>query len=58
MTKIRHLPVAPTHTRRLTPGTPIDAHRHDDHQIVYAGRGVVTVSTDAGSWVAPGNRAV
>jgi AraC-like DNA-binding protein len=36
----------------------VDAHRHDDHQIVYAGRGVLSVTTDAGSWIAPGTRAV
>ncbi|MFF0503475.1 AraC family transcriptional regulator [Streptomyces fimicarius] len=55
---VRHSPVAPTRTRRLAPGGSIDAHRHDDHQIVYAGRGVLTVTTDAGSWVAPGTRAI
>ncbi|MEU3057675.1 AraC family transcriptional regulator [Streptomyces griseus] len=55
---VRHDPVAPTRTRRLAPGGSIDAHRHDDHQIVYAGRGVLTVTTDAGSWVAPGTRAI
>ncbi|WP_394817355.1 AraC family transcriptional regulator [Streptomyces griseus] len=57
-TAVRHAPVAPTRTRRLAPGGSIDAHRHDDHQIVYAGRGVLTVTTDAGSWVAPGTRAI
>jgi quercetin dioxygenase-like cupin family protein len=58
MTQIRHEPVAPTRTQRLAPGGAIDAHRHDDHQIVYAGRGVLVVTTSAGSWVAPGNRAI
>jgi AraC-like DNA-binding protein/quercetin dioxygenase-like cupin family protein len=58
MTQIRHVPVAPTHTRSLASGAAIDAHRHDDHQIVYAGRGVVAVTTDAGSWVAPGTCAI
>ncbi|MGW5606314.1 AraC family transcriptional regulator [Streptomyces sp. NPDC003753] len=58
MREIRHVPVAPTDTRWLAPGTGIDAHRHDDHQIVYAGRGVVAVTTDAGSWVAPATRAI
>ncbi|MFH9297277.1 AraC family transcriptional regulator [Streptomyces sp. NPDC017520] len=55
---VRHDPVAPTRTRRLAPGGSIDAHRHDDHQIVYAGRGVLTVTTSAGSWVAPATRAI
>lgn len=36
----------------------MDAHWHDEHQIVYAGRGVLSVTTDAGSWVAPANRAL
>ncbi|MET8225918.1 AraC family transcriptional regulator [Streptomyces sp. NPDC004082] len=58
MTQIRHLPVAPTSARRLAPGAGIDAHRHDDHQLVYAGRGVLTVTTDVGSWIAPGTRAI
>ncbi|HLL34932.1 MAG TPA: helix-turn-helix transcriptional regulator [Streptomyces sp.] len=58
MTQIRHEPVAPTRTQRLASGAAIDAHRHDDHQIVYAGRGVLTVTTGVGSWVAPGTRAI
>ncbi|MYT29561.1 MULTISPECIES: helix-turn-helix transcriptional regulator [unclassified Streptomyces] len=58
MTRIRHQPVAPTRMRCLAPGAGIDAHRHDDHQIAYASRGVVAVTTDAGSWVAPANRAI
>ncbi|MFJ9692443.1 AraC family transcriptional regulator [Kitasatospora sp. NPDC101183] len=55
---IRYDPVAPTLAQRLAPGTGIDAHRHDDHQIAYAARGVLAITTDAGSWVAPGNRAI
>ncbi|WP_392671880.1 AraC family transcriptional regulator [Streptomyces sp. LN785] len=58
MTNIRHTPVAPTRTQLLATGGEIDAHRHDDHQIVYAGRGVLAVTTGSGSWVAPGNRAI
>jgi AraC-like DNA-binding protein/quercetin dioxygenase-like cupin family protein len=58
MTQIRHEPVASTGTQSLAPGAAIDAHRHDDHQIVYAGRGVLAVTTSAGSWVAPGTRAI
>lgn len=58
MTEIRHEPVAPTRTQWLAPGGEIDAHRHDDHQIIHASRGVVAVTTDAGSWVAPGTRAI
>ncbi|MGW1268666.1 AraC family transcriptional regulator [Streptomyces sp. NPDC002491] len=58
MSHIRHESIAPTSSRRLPSGGAIDAHRHDDHQIVYAGRGVLAVTTDAGSWVAPGTRAI
>jgi AraC-like DNA-binding protein/quercetin dioxygenase-like cupin family protein len=58
MTDLRHDSVAPTSSRSLAPGAGIDAHSHDDHQIVYAGRGVVAVTTDAGSWVAPATRAL
>ncbi|MFF7356294.1 MULTISPECIES: AraC family transcriptional regulator [Streptomyces] len=58
MTEIRHQPTAPTRIRRLASRAAIEAHRHDDHQIVYAGRGVVAVTTDAGSWVAPATRAI
>lgn len=58
MTKSRHVQVAPTRAQSLAPGAGIDAHRHDDHQIVYAGRGVLAVTTDAGSWVAPATRAI
>ncbi|MCF3120913.1 helix-turn-helix transcriptional regulator [Streptomyces arenae] len=55
---VRHTPEAPTVLRELAPGERIDAHRHDDHQIVYAGSGVVAVTTDAGTWFAPGTRAI
>ncbi|OIJ68059.1 AraC family transcriptional regulator [Streptomyces mangrovisoli] len=58
MTEIRHDPVAPTRTQRLASGGAIDAHRHDDHQIVYAGRGVLAVTTHQGTWVAPATRAI
>ncbi|MFI8192284.1 AraC family transcriptional regulator [Streptomyces sp. NPDC085946] len=55
---VRHAPTAPTGARYLTAGARIDAHRHDEHQIVYAGAGVVEVVTDAGTWFAPGTRAL
>ncbi|MFC4007549.1 AraC family transcriptional regulator [Nonomuraea purpurea] len=58
MTGIRHTPEAPTGRRPLAPGAGIDAHRHDTHQIVYACRGVLSVTTGAGAWVAPANRAI
>ncbi|MFC8412144.1 MULTISPECIES: AraC family transcriptional regulator [Streptomyces] len=58
MQQIRHTPVAPTRTQRLASGGEIDAHRHDDHQIAYASKGTIAVTTDAGSWVAPATRAI
>jgi AraC-like DNA-binding protein len=58
MTRTRHAPVAPTRAQKLATGARIDAHRHDDHQIVYAGRGVLSVTTSAGTWVAPATRAI
>jgi AraC-like DNA-binding protein len=58
MLKVRHEPSAPTRTLRLASGDKIPAHRHDDHQIVYAGRGVLAVTTDKGSWIAPATRAI
>lgn len=54
----RHAPVAPTVLRRLDAGAGIDAHRHDDHQIAYAARGVLAVTTDHGHWIAPASRAI
>jgi AraC-like DNA-binding protein/quercetin dioxygenase-like cupin family protein len=54
----RHTPIAPTALRRLAPGAGIDAHRHDDHQIAYAARGVLAVATDRGHWIAPATRAI
>ena len=58
MLKVRHELSAPTRTLRLASGDEIPAHRHDDHQIVYAGRGVLAVTTDRGSWIAPATRAI
>ena len=58
MMDIRHQPVAPTAARRLAPHARIGAHRHDDHQIVYAHRGVLSVTTSAGSWTVPATRAI
>ncbi|MGW0187475.1 AraC family transcriptional regulator [Streptomyces sp. NPDC003362] len=55
---VRHTPKAPTRAQRLAAGDRIDAHRHDEHQIVYAGAGVLAVTTDAGIWFAPGTRAI
>jgi AraC-like DNA-binding protein len=58
MPEVSHLPHAPTRVRSMVPGEQIPAHLHDENQIVYAGSGVLAVTTDAGTWVAPGNRAI
>jgi AraC-like DNA-binding protein len=54
----RHIPVSVTATRSLTSGSGNEAHRHDDHQILYASRGVLSVTTEAGVWITPANRAI
>jgi AraC-like DNA-binding protein len=53
----QHRP-ANTGSHQLPAGDGIDPHWHEEHQIVYAGRGVLSVTTDAGSWIAPANRAI
>lgn len=58
MTESRQTLPASTGVRRLAPGGGVEAHQHPDHQIVYAGRGVLSVTTDAGTWVAPATRAL
>ncbi|MBO0849377.1 MAG: helix-turn-helix transcriptional regulator [Pseudonocardia sp.] len=55
---VRHTPKASTALRRLAAGSGIDAHRHDENQIVYAARGVLSVTTDGGAWIAPATRAI
>ncbi|MER5887073.1 helix-turn-helix transcriptional regulator [Streptomyces sp. NPDC001941] len=59
MPTFRHGPPhLPTTTRFLAAGTGVESHRHDIHQVVYAGRGVLAVTTGGGTWVAPANRAL
>lgn len=58
MQQIRHRPIAPTRTQPLGSGAEVDAHLHDDHQIVCARRGVLAVTTGEGSWIAPATRAI
>jgi AraC-like DNA-binding protein len=57
MPETRQRPATTGH-RPIEAGGGIEAHWHDRNQIVYAGRGVLSVSTDAGSWVAPATRAI
>jgi AraC-like DNA-binding protein len=47
-----------TLTQDYRPGHVIPLHFHDRDQIVYASRGVMTVGTEAGTWVVPPQRAV
>jgi AraC-like DNA-binding protein len=58
MPEIRHTPTARTMAQVLPGGGVVDRHRHDQNQIVYAARGVLSVHTDFGRWIAPGNRAI
>ncbi|MCX5072396.1 AraC family transcriptional regulator [Streptomyces sp. NPDC060334] len=53
-----HRPRALTNVNRLDTHVGIPAHHHDDHQIAYAGSGMLSVTTDAGTWVAPTTRAL
>jgi len=52
------MPMATTRSRTLPAGGGVDAHWHDGHQIAYASRGVLSVTTGAGTWIAPANRAL
>ncbi|WP_336714154.1 AraC family transcriptional regulator [Arthrobacter sp. USHLN218] len=58
MSDIRHTPKAPTRNQALAAGEGIDAHRHDEHQIIYAGSGVLAITTEAGTWFTPGTSAI
>ena len=50
--------MAPTERRDLATQDSTDVHRHDDHQILFAGSGVLEVITEAGTWFAPATRAI
>lgn len=58
VSQIRHEPVAPTSAESRAAGDVIDRHRHDDHQLIYVGTGVLAIQTERGSWVASYDRAV
>lgn len=47
-----------TSSQALAPGTRIERHRHPLHQIVYPSSGAVSVTTPAGTWITPANRAI
>lgn len=47
-----------TSAQTLPPGARIERHRHPQHQIVYPSSGAVSVTTPAGTWITPANRAI
>ncbi|OBH81975.1 helix-turn-helix transcriptional regulator [Mycobacterium sp. E2989] len=47
-----------TSSQALPPGARIARHRHPLHQIVYPSSGAVSVTTPAGTWITPANRAI
>ncbi|BBZ72557.1 AraC family transcriptional regulator [Mycobacterium paraseoulense] len=47
-----------TSSQALPPGARIQRHRHPLHQIVYPSSGAVSVTTPAGTWITPANRAI
>src|ERR1700722_2145513 len=51
-TLVRSYAVRHSHAQRIPP------HKHDWHQLIYAGEGVMWVHTAQGEWVAPPNRAI
>ena len=42
----------------MAPGTRFDWHTHDDDQLAWASRGVLTVITESATWLLPRSRAV
>ena len=42
----------------MDPGAQFDWHTHEDHQLAWASRGVLTVVTDAATWLLPRSRAL
>ncbi len=42
----------------FAPGTVLPSHRHARGQLVYAARGVMTVTAEAGAWVVPPSQAL
>jgi AraC-like DNA-binding protein len=44
--------------RHLAAGERIDTHHHDQAQLVYPAQGLLAVTTDRGTWMAPPQRAV
>lgn len=61
MSRIGHAaggPAVLVGTFPLLSGRRIERHRHDHHQLAWAADGVLTVDTEAGTWVLPRTRAL
>ena len=58
MPETRQKRPANTGYQSIKAGGGIEPHWHDRNQIVYAGHGVLSVTTDAGTWVTPATRAI
>lgn len=58
MLKTRHDLLSPEQTLLLGHDHFTPAHLHDEGHLVYPASGVLSMLTDAGSWIAPWNRAV
>ncbi len=56
MSKISH--DGATASLTVAAGAHIERHRHLLHQLVYPSRGAVSVTTPAGTWITPTNRAI
>jgi AraC-like DNA-binding protein len=57
MPETRHLATATRQRLALVHGERVPAHRHRRGHLVYPATGVLSVTTDAGTWIAPANRA-
>ncbi len=53
----RHCP-PPLTRRRLGHLDRVDRHHHEQHQVIYPSSGVLTVTTPAGTWMVPPQRAM
>jgi AraC-like DNA-binding protein/quercetin dioxygenase-like cupin family protein len=59
MSENSHVPSSlVTSSLSVPAGARINRHRHDSHQIVYPSSGAVSVTTPAGTWITPANRAI
>jgi AraC-like DNA-binding protein len=57
MPETRHLATASRQRLALLHGHRFPVHRHRRGHLVYPATGVLSVTTDAGTWIAPANRA-